>query len=177
VTRIALTAALLLATLSLSCGYQTTGSEPGPNTGYKWKSLYRDDIQTIAVPIFTNRDFTRNVEFDLTRAVIQKIEANTPYKVVPRTRADTILEGEITAVSSTGLSYDRRTATPQEQVVSVNINFIWKDLRSGRIIVQRQNFETAAAFYPTLGEGEWYGQQEVVEKLATSIVQELQADW
>jgi flagellar basal body P-ring protein FlgI len=131
----------------------------------------------VAVPIFTNRDFVRNVEFDLTKAVIEQIESHTPYKVVPRERADTILEGEIVAIESTPISHSSDTATPQEQLLAVTVNFIWKDLRSGRILVQRRDFETAAAYYPTLGEGQFVGKQQAVEKLATAIVQELQADW
>ena len=63
--------------------------------GYHWGSLYREDIHTVAVPIFGSKDFHRGVEFQISDALVHQIEAFTPYKVVDRDKADTILEGEI----------------------------------------------------------------------------------
>lgn len=160
------------------CGYQQAGDyQLNPQSGYKWKSLYREDVRTVAVPIFTNKDLHRGVEFTLTQAVITQMEARTPYKVVNRDRADTILEGEITQVKTSTVSRDRDTALPQEQLQSVTVNFVWKDLRSGKILKQKSGFEETKVLYPTLGEGQYAGTQEAVEHLALSIVQELQADW
>jgi len=159
------------------CGYSHTGSTPSAQSGYQWRSLYREDVKSVAVPIFTNKDFTRGVEFSLTEAIVKELELHTPYKVMPRERADTILEGEIVEVRRNTVSNDARAAIPQEQLYIVRINFIWKDLRSGRILVERRNFEQTATYYATLGEGRFIGQQQNVEKLATGIVQELQADW
>jgi hypothetical protein len=31
--------------------------------GYQWPSLYRSDVHTVAVPIFTNKSYYRGVEF------------------------------------------------------------------------------------------------------------------
>jgi hypothetical protein len=59
----------------------------------------------------------------------------------------------------------------------VTVNFVWKDLRTGRILVERRNFEQTATYYPTLGEGRFVGTQLAVEKLSLGIVQELQSDW
>jgi hypothetical protein len=165
---------LLLA----GCGYQRSGSlDTTGNSNYKWASLYREDISTVAVPIFTNKDFRRGVEFGLTTAIVKQMEAHTPYRVAPRDRADTILEGEIESVDLGTLSRDVRTNIPQEQLYVMTINFRWKDLRSGRILLERRNYQQTAPFYSTLGEGEFVGRQSAVERLALAIVQELQADW
>lgn len=157
------------------CGYTQVGDTP--SQGYQWRSLYREDVKTVAVPIFTNKDYTRGVEFSLTKAVVNQLEAHSPYKVVPRERADTILEGEITSVRRDTVSRDQSTAVPQEQLYVITLDFVWKNLRTGQILVQRRNFEQTAAYYPTLGEGQFVGNQQAVEKLALAIVQELQADW
>jgi hypothetical protein len=149
-------------------------TKPG---GYKWSSLYREDVSTVAVPIFTNRDFRRGVEFRLTESVIKQMEAKTPYRVAPRERADTILEGEIVSIDLSTLSRDVRTSVPQEQLYVLTVNFRWTDLRSGQEIVRRKNFQQTAPFYGTLGEGEFVGGQDAVERLALAIVQEMQADW
>jgi hypothetical protein len=160
------------------CGYQHSGSlDTTGNSNYKWASLYREDISTVAVPIFTNKDFRRGVEFGLTSAVIKQMEAHSPYRVASRDRADTILEGEIESVDLGTLSRDVRTNIPQEQLYTMTVNFRWKDLRSGRILLERRNYQQTAPFYSTLGEGEFVGRQSAIERLALAIVQEMQADW
>jgi hypothetical protein len=171
---------LLLPSMCLlcGCGYQHNGSfdETGKSS-YKWSSLYREDISTVAVPIFANKDFRRGIEFGLSGAVIKQMEAHSPYRVAPRDRADTILEGEIVSAGLSTLSRDTRTAIPQEQLYTMTINFRWTDLRSGRILLERRNFQQTAPFYGVLGEGEFTGSQSAIEKLALAIVQEMQADW
>jgi len=162
------------------CGYHWSGEGAGkftPEPGYEWHGLYREDVKTVAVPIFANKTFRRGVEFDLSRAVIIQLEGRTPYKVAPRERADTILEGEIVNSGVHTLSRSPFNALPQEQLYSITVNFTWKDLRSGKIIVQRHNFEQTASYYPTLGEDQFVGSQENVERMALAIVEELQADW
>jgi hypothetical protein len=169
----------LLPCLTLvGCGYNQSGSSKNSQTsGYQWNSLYREDVQTVAVPIFTNKDFHRGTEFRLTEAVIKQLEAHAPYKVVPRERADTILEGEITNLSMGTISRDFQTNLPRETQLVMTVDFVWKDLRSGRILCQRRNMQATVVYYQTLGEGEFVGSQEAIERLAMTIVQELQADW
>jgi hypothetical protein len=146
-------------------------------SGYQWRSVYREDVRTVAVPIFTNRTFAQGAEFTLSKAIIAEIEAHTPYKVVPREKADTVLEGEITNVTLRTISSDARSSLPQEQLYRVRVNFSWKDLRTGKILVQRSRFEQTAPFYPTLGEGVFVGEEINLEKLGLAIAQELQAEW
>jgi lipopolysaccharide assembly LptE-like protein len=175
---------LVFAAAASGCGYGRSGAGavPGgsPSTapsGYQWRSLYRDDVRTVAVPIFTNRSFRRGVEFSLSKAIVNQLEASSPYKVVPREHADTVLEGEILDINFRTLSPDVQTGVPQEQLYIVRINFTWKDLRTGKILVERRRFEQSTTFYPTLGEGQFIGSQQNVERLAVAIVQEMQADW
>ena len=66
---------------------------------------------------------------------------------------------------------------PQEVEVTVRVNFTWKDLRTGQILVERRNFEQSSAYYPTMGEGRFHGRTAAAEALAASIVDELQGDW
>lgn len=160
------------------CGYQQNNStDSSGKSSYKWASLYREDVSTVAIPIFTNKDFRRGVEFKLSGAVVRQLESHSPYRVAPRDRADTILEGEIVSLDLNTISRDVRTAIPQEQVYVMTVNFRWTDLRSGRILLERKNFQQTAPFYGTLGEGEFVGSQTAVERLALAIVQEMQADW
>jgi hypothetical protein len=168
------------ADYGFGAGPTAAAAEPAPAgaTTRPGRSLYRDDVRTIAVPIFANRSFERNVEFNLSKAVVNYIESNTPYKVVPKERADTILEGEITHVEiDTVANSATAGGIPQEQLLEIRVNFTWKDLRNGRILTQRRHFDQSTTYYPTLGEGRFVGEQQNVERLAVAIVQELQADW
>jgi len=168
---------LLLVSLSLSgCGYHLSGT-PDTDPNYHWKTLYRDDVSTVAVPIFANRTYQQGVEFRLTKAIVGQLEGQSPYKVVPKERADTILEGEIINARVNTLSDNRISAVPQEQIVALVVKFTWRDLRTGKILVSRQSFEQTAPYYATLGEDQTIGQQQNIERLALAIVQELQADW
>ena len=107
----------------------------GSNGGYHWGGLYREDISTVAVPIFTSKDYHRGVEFEVSQALVSKIEEFTPYKVTSRDKADTIIEGEIISIQPLTLTLDPDTNTPQEQEYSIMVNFTWKDLRTGKILV------------------------------------------
>jgi hypothetical protein len=166
---------IAIALLVSGCGYSQSNSNP--TAGYQWRSLYREDVKTVAIPIFANRDFRRGVEFSLTKALVGQLEAHSPYKVVPRERADTIIEGEIVSIDVQTISNEPEIAIPQEQLYAITVNFVWKDLRTGRVLVERRNFQQTTPFYPTLGEGQFVGSQQAVERLALGIVQELQADW
>lgn len=157
------------------CGYTQSGGSP--SGGYQWRSLWREDVKSVAVDTFANKAFTQGVEFALTKAVVGQLESHSPYKVIPRERADTILEGEITEIRRQTVSSDSQTAIPQEQLYVITVNFTWKDLRTGKILVQRRNFEQTTTYYPTLGEGQFVGSQQASERLAMAIVQEMQADW
>lgn len=170
--------ALPLAGSTAGCGYnQSGGSKNKLEHNYRWNSLYREDIQTVAVPIFTNKSFRRGIEFRLSEAVVKQIEAHAPYKVVPRERADTVLEGHVTVAQAGTLVNDFQTGLPREQLMFVQVDLVWKDLRNGRILMQRTGMQSQSVYYPTLGEGEYVGSQEVVEKLALDIVQQMQAEW
>lgn len=174
-----LTALAMLLTMALAgCGYNVSGGERNrPEAGYHWNTLYREDIATVAVPVFSTKDFRRGIEFRLTEAVIKQLEAHAPYKVVPRERAETILEGQVTSVRVGSLSRDFQTNLPRQQDLVITVDLTWKDLRTGKILMQRRGLQQDGTFYPSLGEGEWTGAQQAIERFALAIVQEMQADW
>ena len=168
---------VIIVLLLAGCGYHWSGDPSASEPGYEWHRLYREDVKTVAVPIFANRTYYRGVEFNLSKAVINQLESRTPYKVAPRERADTILEGEITNIGVRTISRSAFNALPQEQLYTITVNFSWKDLRTGKILVERHYFEQTASYYPTLREGQFAGSEENVERLALAIVQQLEADW
>ncbi len=145
--------------------------------GYHWRSTYREDVRTVAVPIFQNKTFERGSEIALTKAVVNRLELHSPYRVTAHDKADTLLEGEITSINIREVSRDLNTNLPQEKTVTFLIDFRWKDLRTGQILVERRNFQQQTLYYPTLGEAEFNGSQQAIERVALAIVQELEAEW
>jgi hypothetical protein len=171
-------ASCILAFFPAGCGYQQTGVDNANNTpGYQWHSLYRQDFQTVAVPVFVNRTYRRGLENELTKTIIEQMEEHTPYKVVSKEKADTILEGEIVAAQVNTVSTDIETGLPQEQLYTIVVSFTWKNLRTGDILVQRRNFNQQSNFVPFLGESSSVGSTNAIQQLALAVVQELQADW
>ncbi len=99
--------------------------------GYTTRPNYDDSIQTVYVSIFGNQTFYRELEFDLTRAVIREIEAKTPYKVVCSSAgADSELLGKITQVTKTVINANQLNEIREGQMI-VAMELIWRDLRPG----------------------------------------------
>lgn len=165
--------------LAVGCGYSwsNNGNSFAPQAASASEGIYRQNVRTVAVPIFTNKTFYRGLEFSLSKAVVTQLEGRTPYKVVSREQADTLLTGEIVNVGVHMVSRSPFNALPQEQLFFVVVNFTWKDLRTGQMYVERHSFEQSAPYYPTLGEDQYAGAQDNLEKLALAIVEELQAPW
>lgn len=163
--------------LVLSVGLLSCSSDP--TAGYSANSVYPTQIRSVAVPIFTSKSFVRDVEFELTDALIKEIEARTPYKVTSESSADTIILGQIWAIELNQLSKSPLTGLTEEEVVSVTIDFTWKDLRNGKVLVERRSFSGHGLFVPSRPTGEpiEIGQFAAVQRLAQDIVAEMRADW
>jgi len=168
---------VLLAFALPGCGYSWSDNGSSFSQSSASNNIYRTNVRTIAVPIFTNKTYYRGVEFDLSRAVVTELEAHTPYRVAPKETADTVLTGEITNIHVQNISRSPFNALPQEQLYLIDVNFVWKDLHTGQIYTERRGFEQSAPYYPTLGEDQTVGSQDNIEKLARAIVEELQAPW
>ena len=155
---------LVLPVLVTGCGYSST-------------PLYRQSVHTVAVPIFINKTYRREMEFRLTEALDKQIESRTPYKLADQKNADTVLTGTIVEIHEDVLT--RRTGfnLPRETQVTVAVDFVWKDTRSGRILLERKMFNRSATEIPQVGERVTDAQQLAVERLAAAIVDQMQTDW
>ena len=103
--------------------------------GYTTQPNYDLRFKTISVPIFKNRtpwNLTPapGMEMDLTKAVINKIEMLTPYKVVS-CNADTELRGTIINFQKNLLNYTQMNSI-REAETTMRVELIWRDLRLRR---------------------------------------------
>jgi len=146
--------------------------------GYSMQPLHRSDVRTVAVPIFSSKEFRREIEFDLTRQIVKFIELRTPYKVVhDRKRADTELRGEVTRLYAPVLTEDVDTDRPQDVQVTITCWFEWKDLRTGEVLKRRDRITGAATYAQAIGETQDSATVEATRRLAERIVEAMEKDW
>ena len=155
------------------------GCASDPTEGYSAQAAFPSQVSTVAVPIFTNETFTRDVEFELTDAVIKEIQARTPYRISSTATADSILLGRIRSVRLNQISASPKTGLGEEVIVSVSIDFQWKDLRTDASLVERESFAGHGLFVPSRPSGERIelGQFSAVQELARDIVAEMRSAW
>lgn len=165
-------ALLALSTLLAGCAAD-------PREGWSTAPVHRTDVATVAVPIFGNETFVREVEFGLTDAVIKAIESRTPYTVTARDRADTLLAGRITEVELRQLSASPLSGLGEEVVESITIEFAWTRIDTGEVLVRRGRFETAGLFTPSAPTSERIesGRHAAIDRLANRIVDSMQSEW
>jgi len=151
-----------------------TGCQQG---GYSTDSIYRTDIKTVFVPIFESRSFRRQVEFELTGALTRQIELHTPYKVVSdRSQADTILSGRINATEKV-LTQEPGLDRPLENQVVLSVQVIWKDRRSGDLLIDNQEFRVSGDYAALLSAGPESAVRQAANELALRIVERMEKPW
>ena len=170
-----LTPVMLLAAVAAGCNADPTRS-------YTTLSQYPSHFRTVAVPIFRRGagEFRRDIEIRLTEAVIKRIEAETPYKVVDRSRADTLLTGTLRWARIQPLSFDSRTGTAREIQLRLSVDIAWQELGgAGRTLVDRKDFRVSADYIPPcpFSEDFFVGSEDAINEMAGRIVEQLAKPW
>lgn len=170
--------AIVLVMVALGAGLLVACSAD-PRAGYSSASAWPDQYQSVAVPMLANRTFARELDAQLTEAIVKEIQATTPYKVTGQGTADTILRGTITEVKLQEISKSLVTGLGEEVAVKVTIDYEWMDLRTGKPIVARNGFTGTAVFIPSRPTQEplELAGFEVVQQLAREIVDSMQGEW
>ena len=155
------------------------GCKNGSVAGYSAEELFPPNVTTVSVSILENRDFYRDVEFDLTEALIKEIELRTPYKVVRHADADTELTGTILSVREGVVSRSFDGGLPQEVRVTVALGFEWKDLRNGQVIRKRDRIVGEATYAPTRPMSQPFrtARHSASSDLAREVVSVMRDDW
>jgi len=150
-----------------------------PTKGYSFSSAHREDISTIAIPVFENQTYAHGLETDLTDAVIKEIHRATPWRVTPIDRADTTLRGVITSAEMRSLRKNPDSGLVQELAYVITVSFEWQDNRTGRALVSRRGFKAGETFVPAYGAEEklQFGQAATSDQLARDIVASLRSAW
>ena len=147
--------------------------------GYTTSGVYREDVRTIAIPVFENETFAHGLEVELTDALIKEIHASTPWRVASSAGANTRLSGRIESADLRRLTTNNASGLVQEMAVQLTVSFEWRDLRTDEILVTRRGFSAAETFVPALGARERLetGQRAAVDQMAREIVGQLRSSW
>ncbi len=145
--------------------------------GYSTQRPFRSGIKTVHVEMLESREFRRELEFQLTEALIKRIEMDTPYRIAPLRTADTLFSGEILEVRQRVFGDDFDTGLAREKGATVIMRFRWKDLRTGRILVERERFPYSVEYIPPVGETFAKGMVRGLDNMAEAIVETMESSW
>lgn len=153
-----------------------------PSEGYSFASTFDESARTISVPIFENETYHLGLETELTEAIISEIRRTTPWAITPERPGgggDTTLSGVVREVELARLSTSRDSGLVEEQVVSVEIDFDWRDNRTGELRLSRRRFAATGSFIPSRPTGDRIdvGEREAIQQLARDVVSELRSSW
>jgi hypothetical protein len=144
--------------------------------GYSTGSLVPDTYHTIAVPVFDNTTHRHDLEFELTRAVVEEIHSRTGLRVVsPSDSPDLVLKGTLVDASEEVLSSE------EDQRIRESTYFLTAEVEvvdsAGKRVVKRSRVTERESFVPKIGEDVRTAREEAGRALAERIVQRLESAW
>ena len=164
---------LLLLPGCIGLGYQV-GSQ----------SLFGQDIRTVYVPIVKTDPTRRHFSERLTEAICKQIEGRSPYKVVSRPSADSILECRIVEKNQRVSLVDDFN-DPRQKTGDLILQVQWRDRRSqnlrqfdlpvwneGATQVSASDFMVAE-----MGHSLLTSEQNQIDRIASQIVGMMELPW
>jgi len=146
--------------------------------GYSNETLFPDDVRSVRVEMFDSRSFRRGLEYELTDALAKRIEAQTPYKIVSSSdRTDSVISGQLISISESALTIDREVAKPLEKEVVLTAVVTWKNLNTGRLMMDNTRVTAAASYSEFQNQDFTYASALAANKLAQRIVERMENDW
>ena len=151
--------------------------------GYTTHGLYPDNIRKVAVPIFKNSGFRREIEFKLTQEVVRELE-RVGFKVVPSERADVELIGSVADFAKIGVGLDGYS-NPRGGSVLLQSSVRYVDRRTGQTLQEGDIKVDPASYVVTstdmflidVGQSLATAEDKAIKEMAKNIVALLQTPW
>lgn len=148
------------------------------------QSLYTPQVRTIHIPVFQSDSYRRYLGERLTEAVVREVELKTPYKVVPRERADTVLSGRIVR-DTKSIVAENRYDDPRNLDISMQVLVSWTNrggepIHAGQQIAMPQPLWDVTAtshLTPEVGQSLTTAQQQAINRMAEQIVSMMEIPW
>ena len=146
--------------------------------GYSNESLFPDNVESVRVEMFDNQTFRRGTEYTLTDALAKRIEAQTPYKIISsKDRADTVISGYLVVIDEALLTMERDTGAPLEKEVELAAVVNWKDLKTGKMLIDNVTVRAWASYSPFQNQNFEYASSLAANNLAIKIVELMEKKW
>ncbi|MHC4923915.1 MAG: LPS assembly lipoprotein LptE [Planctomycetota bacterium] len=156
-------AAIGLVLLVAGCGYRF-GPAPVVN-----------DARSVALPLFENRTFRRGVETDLGRLLVTEVKSRTALVIGHEGSADLVVKGAIVNIEEKVMSQDKDQVIRESSIiVTAEVNVL--DGRTGEPVVPRMRLTEREPFVPRIGESVRSARIEALKRLASDVVDRLEAD-
>lgn len=144
--------------------------------GYSSRSILKQNVSNIYLPIFDNLTFRRGLEYGLSKAIKDEIMFKTQLRIVDKEYSDSILIGEIADYKENVMIVDANDNIVESRIF-ILVNFTWKDLRTGRTIVEKKGVTTPVEFIVERGETIETAQNEAFVDIAEKIVDMMGEKW
>jgi hypothetical protein len=147
-------------------------------------SLFGQDVKTVYVPMIEADPTRRHLAERLTEAICKRIEERSPYKVVGRPSADSVLECRIVGKSQ-WVSLVDDFNDPRQKSGNVTLEVRWRDRRSQDI----RQFEPIAwndgaarvtasdSMVAEFGHSLLTSEQNQIDRLADQVVGMMEMPW
>ena len=144
--------------------------------GYSSRSILKQNVHTVYIPIFDNNTFRRGLEYGLAKAIKDEIMFKTELRIVEKEDAETLLEGVIVDFNETVMVVDSNDNIVESRIFIV-VDFTWKDVRTGRTIVKKEGIMAPTEFIVDHGETIETAKNESYVDIAEKIVDLMGENW
>ena len=144
---------------------------------YTTKTLVPERWHTIAVPVFANDTKRHDLEWELTRAVIEEIQGRTHLRVVGEDDdPDLVMRGTLKDAEESTLSRrDHQRLREGAYFLTAEIDVT--DLRTREAVVKDQQVTERESYVPAVTEDVRTSRAEANRALAEGIVRTLESKW
>ena len=148
------------------------------------QSLFGQDIRTVYVPVVEADPTRRHLAERLTEAICKRIEERSPYKVVGRPSADSVLECRIIAKDQ-WVSLVDPSNDPRQKSGELAVEIRWRDRRSQDL----RQFDSLSwsdsttqvsasdAMVAEFGHSLLTSEQRQIDRIASQIVGMMESPW
>ncbi|MGR3177876.1 MAG: LPS assembly lipoprotein LptE [Candidatus Anammoxibacter sp.] len=143
---------------------------------YSSRSILKQNVNSVYIPIFDNKTFRRGLEFGLTKALKNEIMFKTQLRIAEKDNADSLLSGEIVDFAEQTMIVDSNDNIVESRIFIV-VDFIWRDLRTGRILAEQKEVIAPTEFIVGHGETIETAKNESYVDLAERIVDMMSERW
>lgn len=153
--------------------------------GYTTKIVLPTGIHTIYIETFRNKiplgrlyAYEPGLEIKITNSVIRRLEVDGNLKVLPREKADAVLEGDLIGFDQEGLRFSGLERIEEFRLYVV-VALRLRNLKTGQILWEEPDFSGDTSYFVQGGRAISRSQaaDKAIERLARNVVDRIVEDW